>query len=206
MGFNKVNFWDMCAIRHSDPELREDILAGYMTKGFHPYQALTYWPDDMESILDFGTGLGRNIPYLLKRCSGRLFVLDRPAMLVRFKQEQHRLGTDMSRIIVCDDAYGTGWSVDLVYMSLVLQHLEDPASVWMHLPRHKYLVVRGRSRHDNGGSTWATIPRGDYRIIEVMEEALPPNRWTGSTEDMFEELRAMDNERHFEVLLERRTP
>lgn len=203
MGFNKTNFWDMCAIRHNDAQLREDILAGYVTKGFKPYQALTGWPDDIINILDFGTGLGRNIPYLLTRCSGNVFVLDRPAMLVRFNAEQRRLGADMSRIVVCDDAYGTGWDVNLIYMSLVLQHLEDPASVWMHLPRHQYLVVRGRSRHDNGGSTWATIPR-NYQLLECVEEELPPNRWTGNMQDAFDELRSMDNERHFECLFERK--
>jgi SAM-dependent methyltransferase len=64
-------------------DLRERILTGYKTgKPFTPYVPTIMLPAPIDSVLDFGCGLGRNFPYL-KTIAARVEGYDLPAMVER---------------------------------------------------------------------------------------------------------------------------
>jgi SAM-dependent methyltransferase len=108
----------------SDDEVRERILTGYKSgKPFTPYVPTVTLPGNVNGVLDFGCGLGRNFPYL-KRIARSVAGFDLPPMIARC-----RTAASESVDLLSDD-----WEqlkvlrFDLIVASLVLQHIE-PAAV-----------------------------------------------------------------------------
>jgi SAM-dependent methyltransferase len=104
-------------------ELRERILTGYKSgKPFTPYTPTIALPTPLETVLDFGCGLGRNFPYL-KTIASRVEGFDLPPMIERCRalatEQVTRLSSDWTD--VRERRYG------LVFASLVLQHIETAA-------------------------------------------------------------------------------
>jgi SAM-dependent methyltransferase len=118
-----VNDW-LSAARAADPdELRERILTGFKAgKPFTPYIPTIDLPSRLESVLDFGCGVGRNFPYLRSRAR-RVYGFDLPPMIERCRE--------IAPLTV--DALSDDWAsvtqqrFDLVFASLVLQHIEPEA-------------------------------------------------------------------------------
>jgi predicted TPR repeat methyltransferase len=111
--------WNEIAAADAD-ELRERILTGYKSgKPFTPYVPTISLPASIESVLDFGCGLGRNFPYL-KTIATRVEGFDLPLMIERCRalgaEQGSRLSSDWMDV-------GTR-RYDLVFASLVLQHIE----------------------------------------------------------------------------------
>lgn len=101
-------------------DVRERILTGYKTgKPFSPYVPTVALPTPLESVLDFGCGLGRNFPYL-KTVAERVEGFDLPPMIARCRtlstERVFRLSSDWEE--VRSRRYG------LIFASLVLQHLD----------------------------------------------------------------------------------
>jgi SAM-dependent methyltransferase len=110
--------------RAGDPdELRERILTGYRAgKPFTPYVPTIDLPSRVGRALDFGCGLGRNFPYLAS-IAHEVVGFDLPPMIEQCRtqcpQSVARLTSDWSE--VCASRY------DVVFASLVLQHIETAA-------------------------------------------------------------------------------
>jgi SAM-dependent methyltransferase len=116
------NDWAAAANRETDDELRERILTGYRDgKPFTPYVPTIALPEPIDTVLDFGCGLGRNFPYL-KTIARRVVGFDLPPMIARCR----------TLAPVAVDTLVDDWNamrtarVDLVFASLVLQHIETP--------------------------------------------------------------------------------
>src|SRR5688572_32362277 len=104
-------------------ELRERILTGYKSgKPFTPYVPTIPLPAPLESVLDFGCGLGRNFPYL-KTMAARVEGFDLPPMIERCRalatEQVSRLSSDWTDV--------RARRYDLVFASLVLQHIDTEA-------------------------------------------------------------------------------
>jgi SAM-dependent methyltransferase len=157
-------------------------------------------------VLDFGCGLGRNFPYLVSIAS-EVVGFDVPEMV----EHCARAGTaEPSVLLRADWAALRAERFDLVFASLVLQHVE-PNEVRSYLDdfarmtERVYLLTRGR--HDFGGSTCALI---DRRVWEVDAVAIVRHDervhqlervgWLDSAE-----VAGIDDDRHLEMLLTRRS-
>jgi 2-polyprenyl-3-methyl-5-hydroxy-6-metoxy-1,4-benzoquinol methylase len=110
--------------RDSDPDdLRESILSGYKTgKPFTPYFPTIQFPSPLAWALDFGCGIGRNFPFL-KSIARHVAGFDLAPMIERCRA----LAT------VDVDCLTSHWEeissrrFDLIFASLVLQHIEPEA-------------------------------------------------------------------------------
>jgi trans-aconitate methyltransferase len=192
----RINYWDHAAVRLNDAELREAILAGAQDgKPFEPDALQVTWPVRMAAIVDYGCGLGRNWPLLLQHAT-TVYAFDRAAMLVR------ALRLPVPEHVEPTQHIHTLGPVDLVFMSLVLQHipLDELDDLWSCLPPHHYLHVQGRARHDEGGPTFALIPPTMYFPLQVA--------MLGSehTDEEFgaDHARRDETETHYEILYQRR--
>ena len=140
--------WTGIAAGDAD-DLRERILTGYKAgKPFTPYAPTITLPAPIDSVLDFGCGLGRNFPYL-KTIAGRVEGYDLPPMV------------DRCRVLAAekvDDLSGDWENVRerryaLVFASLVLQHIateecRDYLSDFARMAPHVYLLTRTRTDFD----------------------------------------------------------
>ena len=126
-----VDDW-LAAARARDPDdVRECILAGYKSgKPFTPYVPTLSLPASIDSVLDFGCGLGRNFPYLTT-IARTVVGFDLPPMIERCREVS--AGSAHRRVTLTSD-WGDVCArrFDLVFATLVLQHVE-PA------PCRKYL-------------------------------------------------------------------
>ena len=116
--------WRSIAETADDAELRERILTGFKDgKPFAPYVPTIPLPAPLGRVLDFGCGVGRNFPYL-KDIAAHVTGFDLPPMIDRCR----RLAP------VPADALSSDWTAleaerfDLVFASLVLQHLATDAA------------------------------------------------------------------------------
>lgn len=204
MMVNGSNFWDHIATTAPEDVVREAILAGSSQgKPFVPYFPVTLgaWPCPLNTVLDYGCGLGRNFTMLLD-VARFVYACDRPAMLKRCYAQHAQ--TPVNMFAVSTDDCERLLHVDLVFMSLVLQHCHDDDDVWNALPHVvDYLCVFSRARHDDGGSTFDKIPDAWQLVVahELQEgptaERAPISLRIGITDD---ELRSARDERHFEAL------
>jgi len=106
--------WTDIAAGEED-ELRERILTGYKSgKPFTPYVPTIPLPTPIESVLDFGCGLGRNFPYL-KTIATRVAGFDLPPMIDRCRV----LGEQVSRL--SSDWGNARQSLDHVHYEMLLQ-------------------------------------------------------------------------------------
>jgi SAM-dependent methyltransferase len=109
--------------RSAEPdELRERILTGYKAgKPFTPYIPTISLPSPIDSVLDFGCGVGRSFPYL-KTIAHHVAGFDLPPMI-----ERCRALATVSIDVLSDD-----WPsmktrcFDLIVAALALQHIEPP--------------------------------------------------------------------------------
>lgn len=153
-----IEDWLRVAESGSGDEVREWILTGTTSgKPFTPYVPTLRLPEGLSSVLDFGCGLGRNFPYLI-RIADRVTGFDLPPMIARCRALPAAAGVTLS-----DD-----WEAisrepfDLVFASLVLQHL-DTATIERRLGEFSrmapltYLLTRADS--DSGGHVLDVLAR-----------------------------------------------
>jgi SAM-dependent methyltransferase len=194
--------WSHIAAGDAD-ELRERILTGYKSgKPFTPYVPTIPLPAPLESVLDFGCGLGRNFPYL-KTIASRVEGYDLPPMIERCST----LGTEpVSRlsgdwIDVRTRRYG------LVFASLVLQHIDTDEcrnylADFARMAPHVYLL--SRTRTDFGAVMLDLVAEsglyttGTCRIVDH-DPATHQLRVIGDRP--FEQARESPDDVHYEMLL-----
>jgi hypothetical protein len=134
----------LTAARADSDELRERILTGYKAgKPFTPYVPTIGMPSPIASALDFGCGLGRNFPYLTSVAT-RVDAFDLPPMIERCRQVLPE--TSVHLTANWDEVRRRRY--DLVFASLVLQHVETAACVefladFSCLAPHIYVLTRG---------------------------------------------------------------
>lgn len=143
-----VDDWLAVAEVDSD-ELRERILTGYKSgKPFTPYVPTIALPASRSSVLDFGCGLGRNFPYLTTVAS-RVEGFDLPPMIARCRHAVPESPVNLSDD--WDDVRQRRY--DLVFASLVLQHIETTACAafladFSRMAPYTYLLTRGSTDFD----------------------------------------------------------
>jgi SAM-dependent methyltransferase len=112
--------WESVARASDDDELRERILTGFKAgKPFTPYRPTIALREPFDRVLDFGCGAGRNFPYL-KSIARVVCGFDLPPMIDRCR----RLAAVEVDELVDDWAAVRGQRFDLIFASLVLQHIE----------------------------------------------------------------------------------
>jgi SAM-dependent methyltransferase len=115
--------WSTLALTADADELREHILTGFRSgKPFTPYVPTLELPQPLDTVLDFGCGIGRNFPFL-RSIAGRVAGFDLPPMVARCRALSttpvDRLSDDWPQLAA--DRF------DLIFASLVLQHVETDA-------------------------------------------------------------------------------
>ena len=187
-------------------DLRERILTGFKAgKPFTPYVPTIALPPRLDSVLDFGCGVGRNFPYLRTRAR-RVCGFDLPPMIGRCRE--------IAPVAV--DALWDDWTVvtqngfDLIFASLVLQHIEPPAcrdylAGFARMSPVTYLLTRtttdfGTNVFDHCAEAGA-FEVSDCTIVEH-DEATNQLKVLGVRS--FDELRRSGDEVHCELLLRSR--
>lgn len=101
-------------------EVREWILTGFKAgKPFTPYVPTLALPAPVDRVLDFGCGVGRNFPYL-RSLARHLTGFDLPPMIARCRD----LAPAAADVLADDWPALRRQRFDLVFASLVLQHIE----------------------------------------------------------------------------------
>jgi trans-aconitate methyltransferase len=196
----------LTAARADADELRERILTGYKAgKPFTPYVPTIVMPWPLASALDFGCGLGRNFPYLTS-VARRVDGFDLPPMIERCRDTLP--GTSVHLTADWDDVRQRRY--DLVFASLVLQHIEPDAcngflADFSRLAPYSYVLTRGSSDFDV--SILELV--ADCGLFEVEQSAIVEH--DADTHQLrqvatvsFEEARSADPSAHFDLLLRSR--
>jgi SAM-dependent methyltransferase len=190
-----------------DDELKERILTGFKAgKPFTPYIPTIALPPSLESVLDFGCGVGRNFPYL-KSIAPHVEGFDLAPMIERCRS----LATERVDRLASDWADVRTRRYDLIFASLVLQHIEiDACRAYLadfgRMARDVYLLTRARThfnapvldlvaesgRYDAGECTIVDHDPGTHQLRVLGR--LPFERARRSPEDV-----------HYEVLLRTRS-
>jgi SAM-dependent methyltransferase len=195
--------WLAIARAENADDVREHILTGYKAgKPFTPYEPTLALPQPLECVLDFGCGLGRNFPYL-KQVAAHVTGFDLPPMVARCRS----VAADPAVQLDDDWARLREQRFDLVFASLVLQHL-DPAICSRYLGDFSrmapdvYLLTRTDSDFNTSVLEWVA-DSGLYEAGECVEVDHDPVtnhlRVLGTTS--FDRARRMTGGRHYEVLL-----
>ena len=115
-----LNDWTSAARTGEADDLREAILTGFKSgKPFTPYVPTIELPAQIGSVLDFGCGLGRNFPYL-RTMANHVTGFDLPTMIERCRT----LAPAPADELLDDWTEVRTRRFDLVFASLVLQHVE----------------------------------------------------------------------------------
>jgi SAM-dependent methyltransferase len=129
-------------------DVRERILTGYREgKPFTPYVPTIELPRATR-VLDFGCGLGRNFPFLTSMAT-HVVGFDLPPMIERCRSLPDRPAVDLT-----SDWTEVGSSrFDLVFATLVLQHIETDAcrsylEDFARMAPTTYVLTRVRSDFD----------------------------------------------------------
>jgi SAM-dependent methyltransferase len=193
--------WWNAAATESDDDLRERILTGFKSgKPFTPYAPTIGWPR-VESVLDFGCGVGRSFSYL-RSVARTISGFDLPPMIARCR----RLAPD--GVTLRDD-----WPAlrrerfDLVYASLVLQHVETDAiraclADFAKMAPAIYLLTRVDS--DFGANVLDLVaeePRLRPGPCHEVEHDYGTHQLRVLGRPSFDEARTAGPGRHFEILL-----
>jgi SAM-dependent methyltransferase len=152
--------WLRVAETGTDDDVREWILTGTSSgKPFTPYVPTVALPAGVSSVLDFGCGLGRNFPYLTT-VAERVAGFDLPPMVARCRTAPGAAG-----VVLYDDWTAVRReSFDLIFASLVLQHLDTPSIAarladFAHMAPSTYVITRADS--DSGDRVLGVVARLD---------------------------------------------
>lgn len=187
-------------------ELRERILTGYKSgKPFTPYVPTISLPPAVESVLDFGCGLGRNFPYL-KTIALRVEAFDLPAMIARCQA----LATEQVTSLSSDWADVRRRRYDLIFASLVLQHIDtDDCRKYLAdfatMAPHLYLLTRTHT--DFGAPLLDLVAESgvyDAGACSIVDHDPISHQLRVIGERPFEEARGSAEDVHYEVLLRSR--
>ena len=199
--------WSDIAAGDAD-ELRERILTGYKAgKPFTPYFPTLTLPTPLESVLDFGCGLGRNFPYL-KTVASRVEGFDLPPMIERCRA----LATEPVSDLTSEWADARTRRYALVFASLVLQHIDTDEcrrylADFARMAPHVYLLTRTKT--DFGAVMLDLVAEsglsaaGPCRIVDHDPET---HQLRIIGERSFDEARASTDDVHYEMLLRSRVP
>jgi len=198
--------WRSIATDADADELRERILSGYKDgKPFTPYEPMIALPRPIDWVLDFGCGLGRSFPYL-KSVARHVAGFDLAPMIERCRV----LSSERVDILTSDWSDVSTRRFDLVFASLVLQHLETEAcrpflADFARMAPATYLLTRLQS--DFGVNVLKLVSEsGLYDVeacAEVEHDASRHNLRQVAARPFDEVSNAGDN-RHYEVLLKAR--
>jgi SAM-dependent methyltransferase len=199
--------WTDIAAGDAD-DCRERILTGYKAgKPFTPYVPTIALPAPIDSVLDFGCGLGRNFPYL-KTISARVEGYDLPPMIDRCRslatEKVHDLSADWKN--VRERKYA------LVFASLVLQHIateecRDYLSDFARMAPHVYLLTRTRTDFD---AVMLDLigESGLYRpgLCRIVDHDPVTHELRIIGERTFDQARESADDVHYEILLRSQIP
>lgn len=194
--------WAELAATASDTELKDRILTGFKDgKPFTPYVPTLALPP-VRSVLDFGCGLGRNLPYLTT-IANEVVGYDLPEMI-----ERCRLASPVPvRLLTGDWTAVRGMRVDLVFASLVLQHIPTPqieryAADIARLAPLTYLLSRGTT--DSGDNVFDILVRANlFEMSDCTEVEHDPvsHGLKALGPASVEQARRPGNSAHYEVLM-----
>jgi SAM-dependent methyltransferase len=202
---SKQEWGRLAATAHPD-DIRERILTGHKTgKPFAPHTPVIALPPGLDRVLDFGCGLGRNFPYL-SSIARSVTGFDLPPMIARCRtlatQTIDRLDDDWSGLR--EERF------DLIFVSLVLQHIETDAVLsYLHdFARMAPLVdLCTRTDGDYGRNVLDLVAEtGAYDCgpcVEIAHDS-GANQLLVVREVPIEEARRDTISRHYEVLLRSR--
>ena len=187
-------------------DLREHILTGFKGgKPFTPYVPTIALPSPVDWVLDFGCGVGRNFPCV--RTLGRHTAgFDLPPMIARCRELAQPVD------LLSDDWPSlTTRRFDLIFASLVLQHIEvDVVRAYLadfaRMAPATYLLTRDSS--DFGVNVLDLVAEseafsaGDCTIVDH-DPGTHQLRVLGRVP--FEQARRSTEPAHYEVLLQSRT-
>jgi SAM-dependent methyltransferase len=195
--------WMAAADAADTEEIRERILTGYRDgKPFTPYVPTLTLPPGLSRVLDFGCGLGRNFPYLTQ-IAGAVTGFDLPPMIDRCRAAA---AVPVARLTSDWDALRTE-QFDLIFASLVLQHIEPgPMRAFLadfaRMAPAVYLLTRTRTDFEESMlDVIAAIDLFDAsECVEVDHDSVT-HQLRVLDRIPFDRARAIQNERHFELLL-----
>lgn len=194
--------WSEIAAGDAD-ELRERILTGYKSgKPFTPYIPTLPLSESIESVLDFGCGLGRNFPYL-KTIASRVEGFDLPPMVERCRT----LGTEPVSRLSSDWSEVRSRRYDLIFASLVLQHVDTGEcrrylADFASMAPHVYLLTRTRT--DFGAVMLQLVAESGLRAAtscRVVDHDQATHQLRVIADRTFDEARESTDDLHYEVLL-----
>jgi SAM-dependent methyltransferase len=195
--------WESIAATSDDDELRERIFTGYKAgKPFTPYVPTVRLLEPVDSVLDFGCGVGRNFPYL-KSIAREVVGFDLEPMIARCGV----LAAETVDLLTSDWVNISNRRFDLVFASLVLQHIETEACRsylvdFARMASRTYVLTRLQS--DFGANVMGLV--ADSNLFEVedcaeVEHDPSQHRLKQVARRSFAEVsRATDN-LHYEVVL-----
>ena len=187
----------------ADDEIRERILTGYKDgKPFTPYVPTLPLPANIDSVLDFGCGLGRNFPYL-KGVARSVAGFDLPPMIERCRSS----APDAVDLLSAEWDQLKVLSFNLIFASLVLQHIEpEPVRLvlrdFSRMSPCVYLLTRNTT--DFGENLFDIIAETELFVpgecVEV-EHDPDTHQLQVMGRSSFDAARRSDGNRHFELLL-----
>src|SRR5688572_12808366 len=198
--------WSDIAAGDAD-ELRERILTGYKSgKPFTPYVPTIPMPAPIESVLDFGCGLGRNFPYL-KTIAPRVEGFDLSPMIERCRA----LGTEQVSRLSSDWANVRTRRYDLVFASLALQHIDTDEcrrylADFAGMAPSVYLLTRSRTDFD-AVMLDLVAEAGIYHrsTCRIVDHEPVTHQLRVIADRSFEQARESPDDVHYEMLLQSRT-
>jgi SAM-dependent methyltransferase len=195
--------WESIAATSDADELRERIFTGYKTgKPFTPYVPTLQLPEPLDSVLDFGCGVGRNFPYLNSEAR-QVAGFDLEPMIARCRV----LATENVDVLTSDWEDVSRRRFDLVFAALVLQHIDtDTCRAYLadfaRMAPTTYILTRLQS--DFGANVLGLVAEsGLFEVTDCAEVEHDPvqHRLKQVARRSFEQVsRATDN-LHYEVLI-----
>jgi len=199
--------WSSLAASADADEIKEHILTGFKNgKPFTPYTPTIPLPAPLGTILDFGCGLGRNFPYLTSIATN-VVAYDLPPMIARC-----RALTAGQTVRLTDDWPGLRTETfDLVYASLVLQHVETDAcraslNDFARMAPSVYLLTRTDGDFDQNILDLVAESRA-FAVDDCVEVEHDPatHQLRVLSRASFADARAQRGSRHYEMVLRSRS-
>jgi SAM-dependent methyltransferase len=197
--------WMSVADRADTDEIRERILTGYKDgKPFTPYVPTLPLRSGLGNVLDFGCGLGRNFPYL-KQTARSVTGFDLPPMI----EQCRRVATERVDLLSSDWDQIRALRFDLIFASLVLQHIEPDAVRtflidFARMSPEMYLLTRTRTDFDENLLD-IVAETGLFVVdecVEVDHDAIT-HQLRALAATPFDAARRAGDGKHFELVLRR---